>query len=136
MTKKQEIGGAAEAAFLQRIHEAVRHHRYRSDEAADQAKSASNAAGDYLESKAPEADFLVITSVPFSDGPGGFGNSIAQNIRGGRGFGISMRADVLPQLCRFFCDKGWTGFKQRLHLCWKILFGKAPEGFTRKDASR
>lgn len=121
----------AEAGLLQRLVEMARFSRFDPDEASDQAKSAVRGATQYLETKAPEADVLIVAAVPFREKDGRIGNAMAQEVKGGRHFGISMREDVLPQQARFFCDGGWKGFGQRLKLCLRILFGKSPAKYER-----
>lgn len=123
----------AESGLLQRLVEMARFSRYDSSEAADQAKAAVVGASQYLENKSPEADVLIVAAVPFRDANGKMGNAMAQEIRAGRTFGLSMRDDVLPQQARFFCGAGWAGIGQRLKLCARILFGKNPQDYHRDD---
>lgn len=123
--------GLAESGLLKRLAEMARFSRYDANEAADQAKAAVVGASQYMETKSPEADILIVAAVPFRNPDGTHGNAMAQEIRAGRHFGLSMRDDVLPLQGRFFCQPGWRGFGQRLKLCWKILFGKNPGGYER-----
>ena len=127
-----------EAGLLRRLQQAARMARYNADEAEDISRAGVEAASRHIETTCPDMDFIVIGSVPFGadaragKGPG---NAISQRITGGPLLGASMREDVIPQQARYFTesDSAWTTFTSRLLICWKILFGANPEGYSRKD---
>lgn len=131
-------GNPAEAGLLRRLQQAARMSRYNSDEAEDIARAGVEACARHMETTCPDADFVIIGSIPFGADPKrgkGAGNAICQRITGGPLLGSSMREDVIPQQARFFTEANtpWNTFTARLAICWKILFGKNPAGYTKDD---
>lgn len=129
---------SAEAGLLVRLQQAARMSKYDADEAQDICKAGVEAAARHMETTCPDADFVIIGSVPFGTDPAGGrgpGNAIAQRITGGRLLGCSMREDVLPQQARFFTAATTPigTFRARLVMCWRILFGNDPKGYERDD---
>lgn len=127
-----------EHELLKRLRRATAMNKYDADEAQDIVRAGVEAAARHIETTCPDADFIIIGSVPFGTNRAagrGPGNAVAQRINGGPLLGASMRGDVIPQQARYFTEANtwWNTFTARLKICWKIMFGKNPEGYGQED---
>lgn len=116
-----ELVAKLEEFMLRRVKEMNRTTRYDGDEAGDVSRAAGDAAVAYLESTAPDADFLIITSVPYTVNESTVGNALTQRFSGGPLFTASLNRDIIPRLARGAYGGGIRG---RLTMAWKVLFGK------------
>lgn len=123
LTPEQERAAQLQAGLLDRLSLMARYNKYEQGEAQDISKAAGEAAMNYIDTTAPDADALVITAVPFrTDIPNVSGNSISQSLKSSPAFDQSLRQDIIPR----FASIIYPTFGAKLRFAVKVLFSRSP----------
>lgn len=107
--------------LLKRLQQMSRYRKYDEGEAHDVARAAADAGRDYVGKTAPDADVLLITSVPFhTANPRIVGNAVVQRMDVSSQFAHSLKWDVIPRMAGQLTSGWW----ERVKLAWCIIWVK------------